>query len=213
MSARTIQHCDKLREMLPDEVRTHLDGMLNGEFTGGDAEILYHHLPDELRGRILLCLPHWNPPLELLRECIRHFWKDGHHVILEAAGFSLERVREMFRQARFPLPRGIPPVVPVWRGTAGRTLQEACEGLCWTLDRDAACWFATDYEGRNAGKPIVVRASIRSDQILFFDQNDGLHEKEVILDRINDGEIDPGTEFEWQERARQFIEKRKQAGE
>ena len=211
-TASSIQYCDELRESLPDEVGEHLDRMLNDRLADGDVEVLYRLLPADLRGPLLLCLHHWNAAPEVLRECIRHFWKVDSGAILKPHGFSLECAREMFRQAQFPLPHDIPQIVRVWRGTAGRTLEQACEGLCWTLDRDAACWFATVYEDQTPGDPIVVTASIQADQILFFDQNDGLHEREVVLDRIAGGDIDPGAEAEWLERARQYIKKRKEAG-
>jgi hypothetical protein len=182
---------------------------VRGEPSSGDVEILYVRVPGHLRGAVLLCLHHWTG---VLRKCIRHFWKVDSRVILKAPGFSLERAREMFRRAQFPLPPDIAPVLQVWRGTTGRTLEQAREGLCWTLDRDAACWFATLYEGREHGDPLVVTTSIRSDQILFFDQDEGLHEKEVVLDRLFDAEIDAGGEAEWRERGRRYIETRKQAG-
>jgi hypothetical protein len=206
------QRCDETRHELTPEARRHLDEMLNGPSRPVDAAILYALLSETLRGPILFCLRRWNAPPNVLRECIRHFWKVDNKVILNTPGFSLERAREMFRQAGCSLPPDIPQIVRVWRGTAGRTLEQACEGLCWTLSREVACWFATLHEHRPPVNPIVVTASIRSDQILFFDHDDGLHEEEVVLDRISCGEIDPGGETEWHESACRYREIRRQAG-
>jgi hypothetical protein len=145
-----------------------------------------------------------------LQECTRKFWKIGNRVILNTPGFSLERAREMFRVARFPLPADIALPIRVWRGTAGKTLEEACEGMCWTTDRDAACWFATLYKGRDSGDPIVVTTTVVADQILFIDQIDGHYEKEVVLGCLVDGQIDPGAEAEWRKRAFEYIKRRRE---
>ena len=147
-----------------------------------------------------------------MRTCIRHFWKTDAHAILRSPGFSLERAREMFRRALFRLPDGLPPVVRVWRGAAGRSFDEVCKGLCWTADPDAACWFATLYEHRAAGEPIVVMAEISRDQILFIDDDDGLLESELVIDQVRGATVIPGTQAEWRERGRRFIERRRRTG-
>lgn len=200
----------ELWQALPHEARTHLDAMLRGELEGGDVEILFVRVPEQLRGPLLLSLQDLKMPPDLRRKCIRHFWKVDNRIILEAPGFSLERAREMFRMARFTMSPDIPSPVRVWRGTTGRTLQQAREGLCWTLDRDVACWFATLYDDREPGDPIVVTTVIKREQILFFDDDDGLHEGEVVLDLLDEAEIDPASEANWHECAHRFIEKRKE---
>lgn len=208
MTGSSTSDCAELWQALPHDARTHLQTMLRGELEGGDVEILYVRVPEHLRGPLLLSLHDLKMPLDPLRKCVRHFWKVDNRIILDAPDFSLERAREMFHMARLALPPDIPPPLRVWRGTTGRTLEQAREGLCWTLNRNAACWFATLCDQREAGDPIVVTALIGPKKILFYDQDDGLCESEVVLDRINEAEIDPGSETEWLESGRQFIKSR-----
>jgi hypothetical protein len=212
MKVPTIQTCDELRKALSDEIKSELDEILSGNFSLGDVLALYPRLSDPQKGALVPCLVRWGASPKTLRQCLRHVWKVDSELILTALGGSLEDARALFRRAQFPLPESLPAVVTVYRGTAGRTLEQAREGLCWTLARDAACWFATLYERRNAGNPLVVTAPVRRDQILFFDEDDGLHEEEVVLDRISSGDIDPGGEAEWRARGYQYIKKRKRAG-
>lgn len=204
------QQCLLLRDSLPGPAREQLESLLNGQTTkGGVAAFGFLLKSNKLIWPTLLCLHRWGASPELLQECIRLFWKEEKYnrAIFNSTQFTLESAREMFRLARFPPPSGLPSPIQVWRGTAGKTKAEACKGLCWTLDRDAACWFATQ-RGENARTPLVVTAHVRPDQILFCDNEcDGLYEQEAVLDAVESAEID-GVESEWRERGKYFAKKR-----
>lgn len=61
----------------------------------------------------------------------------------------------------------LPQRFTVYRGCAGISAERAAEGLCWTLKRDVADWFADRSAGLNGGAPVVVTATIRNSQIYF----------------------------------------------
>lgn len=210
--ATTHQQCLAVRESLSPAARELLEIILNGEAMYGHVASLYVHLgTKELKAQTLLCLHRWGAPPDVLRMCIRHFWKVDNRVILNSDEFTLQSARELFQQARFPPPCGLGPIIQVWRGTAGRTKEEACAGLSWTRDRDAACWFATQRGEGKARTPLVVTALVRLDQILFCDDEcDGLYEQEVVLDTVESGEID-GVVREWRERGEHFAKRRNAA--
>lgn len=200
-----------LRALLPVTARRQLKDILKGQATDVDVAIFAFHLPAKLIWPTLLYLRESGAPSDLLQKCIRCFWKHEkyHQALFNSAEFTTETVREMFRQAQFPPPSGLPPLVQVWRGTAGKTKLEACKGLCWTRDRDVACWYATLRNKGEAGTPLVVTAHVRAEQILFSDdESDGLYEQEVVLNGLDSAEID-SDESDWIERGKHFAKKKK----
>lgn len=211
MSDLSNRCCNKMLEKLPREARLQLEKMRRGRLEGADVEVLYSRVPQQLRGQLFLCLGDLALAPDLLRRCVRHFWKVDNHLILTAADFSVERCRAIFRQANFAPPCDLAPILQVWRGATGMTFDQTREGLCWSRNRNAACWFATLWERRNPGSPIVVTAQITSRQILFYDLDDGLCESEVVLESSVSASIDPGTTSEWEECARRFISERRAA--
>jgi hypothetical protein len=114
--------CERLRKSLRCDARTALKDLLESGTAGCAVELFYFQVPEELRGAVLLCLEEWGAPADVLRACLRHFWKVSSRLILHTPGFSLDRARELFRQAGFPLPSGISPILRVWRGASRRTL-------------------------------------------------------------------------------------------
>lgn len=109
----------RLRKALPREARVALKELLASGTAGCAVEIFYFHLPEKLRGPVLLCLRHWGASPDELRACIRHFWKADSRSLLNAPGVSPQKVREMFRMAKFPVPAELRSPVRVWRGRPG----------------------------------------------------------------------------------------------
>lgn len=183
--------------------------MASGKTTS--AESLYFYLKDNQKGAALFCLQQWGLSGDSLRTCIRHFWKHDNSLVFKMEGFSLLSLRELFRQAQFPIPPTLGFPLKVYRGTWGKQFEEAREGLCWTTDRNAACWFATHRDKGKANDPLVLFAHVQADQVLFCDnERDGTFEQEVVLDQVDHAEIDP-VKSSWVECGKRFIENRKSA--
>jgi hypothetical protein len=114
-------------------------------------------------------------------------WTCGHGSVHQACDDEFVDVLDLFRYARFELPSG--------RGDAG----DVADGLSWTLSRDMACWFAVNYSARDAGDPVVLKAVIPSQYVLFYGAET---EQKIIADlqMLLCSEVD-GNADDWRQRA------------
>jgi hypothetical protein len=79
------------------------------------------------------------------------------------AGDPLRILTELDRDFFISLPERF----TIYRGCAGITWEQTAEGLCWTLKRDIADWFAERSARFNNGDPVVVSARIPKTRIYF----------------------------------------------
>jgi hypothetical protein len=170
-------------------------------------ELLKQHASSAYQ--ILLCLTHWKIGVEAMRECIRHFWIYDSRLLRSSPAFTTENARKLLREARFAIPEHLPQTSQIWRGASGQTVEEAAKGLSWTLSFEAACWFATQREDRDAGEAIVITAYVDRSNILFVDPIDAYDEQEIIPDRVDKAVLAEGTPEEWAERGQLFAKARK----
>ena len=61
----------------------------------------------------------------------------------------------------------LPERFTVYRGCAGISAELAGKGLCWTLKRDGAEWFALRNASLSKGRPILVTARVKKRDIYF----------------------------------------------
>jgi hypothetical protein len=102
-------------------------------------------------------------------------------------------VRKIIAAADFPIPAcPIPPIVTIYRGTAGIDPKTASKGLSWTTSYENACWFACAWR-INTGKanPLVLKATTNASEVIYW--SDDREEDEVILRRPPLYEIDPNS--------------------
>jgi hypothetical protein len=143
----------------------------------------------ESENRLPLCMALWKriPATEraaVLAEAITggdlpvRVWVPLNRALLELrdAGqlvFDGEAARSAYRE--------LPETVTVYRGTVQAEVDEYAFGVCWTLDRGRAVWFATKHgRFRNTrSPPVLLEAKVPKADVcgLLFDRN----EREVLV--------------------------------
>lgn len=137
----------------------------------------------------------------MLREALRKTWVNNSGPVIAGAKAQGICPVALLRAAEFPVPASLPGEFEVWRAGWGDAAL-AAQGLSWTLDRWAAFALAGDYSFGYSGRgaPIVVRRTIRREQLVFYH----LHRaREVVFDAEPAGVLD-GTEAEWRRSAIQI---------
>ena len=131
-------------------------------------------------------------PLHAYRQILSSVWGHDHGYLIHAARHR-RRLRAMFEYAEFPPAHHLPPVITVYRGTAGIPLCAARRGFSWTLDRQIASWFAVRFAG-DGRKPLVVKAEVPRERVALY--NNDRDEQEVVLFDVKTADAD-GTVTEW----------------
>jgi len=70
----------------------------------------------------------------------------------------------------------LPELVTIYRGTVGAEADEKAYGICWTLDKSKAEWFATEH-GRfknRSSPPVLLTTTVKREDIsgLLFDRDE-----------------------------------------
>ena len=133
-------------------------------------------LPDAKRGEEVAAAYRARIPVPAFREMLSSAWQHDHDKVLRAAGHRDATLRKWFVYADFDLTH-IPDHVTIFRGgvcfkTDDRYWQcpaSLCWGHSWSIDRDAACFFASVFGLRRAdGYPCVVSIRVHRRRIFAF---------------------------------------------
>lgn len=193
------------------EAHEHLAPAMYGNVQA--AERLYWTLSKDERARFTIEMHRQNGPLAALRYFLQWTWSGGSRTLRRAAADDVEIVR-MFIDAEFDIPDKIGETVRAYRGTYGVSLDEAAEGMSWTLDRDIACDFAYALGANGAGRPLVIEADIPREHVLMY-ANHTEEQELVVIPITAEPEISYRVAYpidDWMEghkRRRLFMNKRK----
>jgi len=153
-------------------------------------------LSNEKRGAVTVAFWRVKAPVPAFAALLKAMW--GHdRQLLIAAAKTRQRLKCMFRYAKFQIPEELPATLQVWRGTSGMLVNQAKKGLSWTTDRDMACWFAMRYANR-FDRPLVLSTVVFKESIFHYDNSRG--ESEIVLFDAPNPVVD-GTPDEWLERS------------
>jgi len=200
---------DALQKVIEEELPPHavedFERVLKGE---GDVGLVYRS-PNELRGLVAVWLYYrfraGDTKQSVFREVLDAAWNHDHPVVRRAVN-DRRVLRLMFRDAGFPIPTGMPANTEIWRGTSGISLCKARRGISWTTKRAVACWFATRFRGARHDKPLVIRTTVATAD-LISPANDR-NEFEAIYFDGHAAEID-GNEEDWRSVGRRWSDDKK----
>jgi len=96
---------------------------------------------------------------------LTELWHGGWKFAFKKA-VSRKLLREMFRYARFRLPKEMPKKVTIWRGVRAPDPEL---GFSWFLSRDIAAYRAivADWEGRGE-KPVLLKAEVLRSNLVYY---------------------------------------------
>jgi hypothetical protein len=125
------------------------------------------------------------------------------HPELLVARLGRQALLQGLEELAFPLPADLPPVVPLWRGMAGVTPEQAAAGLHWTLDRATACKYAITASQLWSAPPVVVRCQVPRARIVYF--SDACFEREAVFYGVPEAVQVDDSPAEWHEAAQADI--------
>jgi len=168
-----------------------------------EAKAAILRLPNH-RGRFVAWLHERRAKPNVLRAALREAWRRDLGQVIEAGRDLNASVVGWFDYAQFRVPRWLPPRFDIWRGGSDVPDETIAGGLSWTLERDAACWFAC----RRGGSPIVVKATVGPAEVLLYD--DAPRWGEIVVDpsRIGSAWAVDGTPGDWREGAQRWSERK-----
>lgn len=186
----------KLLADLPPDALPHLPGVQEGD--GAAARALAQAVPYYRRAELAYALYLDSMPAAVLRPAVDEAWAANPR---DLARICKTERRMMTLLSACDFPRiDLPPRIDIWRGTSGVAKADAELGFCWTLDREAAAWYALR-EAERWGTPLVLRRQIRPSAIVWARRTDGA--VEIVPSRSDRAEPD-GTEAEWRQWAEAF---------
>jgi hypothetical protein len=185
-----------IKHDLPDHATADFDRVRSGDDAPNDildreraagAELIFS-CPNDMRGMVATWLYYryraGDVAQSIYREALNAAWSLDHHQVRQFVRNNRLRLRSMFQQAGFPVPKEMPDQVNIWRGGAGLSASAIQRGISWTTDRDVACWFATHW-GTNrfslCAEALVIKATVpksllvipwnerRESEAIFFD--------------------------------------------
>lgn len=190
-------------DILPDGAIDVFLSALNGDQE--QALLLALIAPNPYRGILARYFYEVQAPIPAYQELLSNAW-DHDHRYLDAAAGSRKALEEMFKYAAYETQNNLPPLVTVWRGTGGGSLDRAARGISWTIDRDVACWFAIRHCG-DGDEPLVLKANVSRESIYFYTNERG--EEEVVCFEVPNPMVD-GTPTNWRKRFRAHEKKIRQ---
>lgn len=172
---------------------------------GVDAVLAGLH-PDDL-APLIGSLVTERAPRDILRATLKEGWTGDAQDILRPGGLDRSALLHAFREARFDVSR-LPEAFTAWRGAAGDDAEWA---VSWTLQRKVAIYFAELRLRRwRSGDldPLVLRRTVRRDQVLFYDED--LNLAEIVIDGpATDVEIDCRS-WDWERDVKEYnVERRR----
>ncbi len=176
-----------LETVLPSNALVHLEKAFEGDVEA--ALRLISAAPNRFRAHILVaayCLDTPNPAYQTV---VREVWDGDHDQVVRLTRNKRPWIKRMMAAADFDV-SSFPPLFCIWRGTTKSRFVDAAKGLSWTRDRNVACLFAF----RNSGKPLVLRASVKRDDVVYF--SNSRNESEVVPRAVINAHID-GAEPDW----------------
>lgn len=209
-SAKALErdYClQQIKQHIESYALQYLEPAFNGDVQAAESLVLA--LGNEKRGTVAVAM--WQAKVERLafRAFLAAAWEHDYAYIISAAE-TRRRLAAMFSYAEFSLPKHLPEIVRIWRGTHGITLRQAAKGFSWTTDRDVACWFAFF---RNTDRaPQVITAIIPKEQIAYF-SNERSEQEAVLMKPPKSVCIDRNIE-DWRvgyARHKEQIQKRNQS--
>ncbi|MCX5538348.1 hypothetical protein M3A49_02340 [Paraburkholderia sp. CNPSo 3076] len=154
-----------------------------GRSLAGDFASLYaltNRLSNEEVASLLLEMYRVKASQVAFRYLLRDFWIRRHDLVIAVAG-GIPTVCEMFRYAAFPVSASIGLTVKAYRGTRGIPAgQSAATGMCWSLNRDIACYHAFPDGRGGAVEPVVIEAEIPREHILMYTEGKLLSEITIV---------------------------------
>ena len=167
-----------------------LNAALNGDTeAAGQAAF---RAESEYCGAVCVLLYLLDVPAPALAAALGESWSMWHRSLVQNAR-TRQRLRAMFRKARFPLPEHLPETVRIYRGTSYLPIRIAAKGYAWTIDRDTACFFAMRFAEKN-GNPLVLAADVPRASILHY--SNGRDESEAVCFDV-DAPAKDGTAADW----------------
>jgi hypothetical protein len=182
----------RLAELCAPHEWEYMEAAFNGDVDAAGS--LTFRLSNDKRGAVAVAMWRAKVKREAFREYFSSVWEHDHHYVIDAAQ-TRRTLGYMFRYAAFPIPAELPDVVTLWRGTSKLTIAEAREGYSWTIDRDAACWFAMRFADIN-GAPLVLTAEVAKSDIALF--TNAREESEALLIRPPAAVKIDGDVTDWQ---------------
>jgi len=185
---------------LPENSWKYLDAAFKGSPEA--VKKLMLKIPEEDCGMLAVALYNYGIPFVAFREALEPAWQLDIGGLIAAAG-NRRTLHAMFKYAAYPLPKKIPNILKVWRGTSGVSKSEAVQGFSWTLKREVACFFAIEYT-RSTGRPLVLMREVSKKDILMYTNN--RNEQEVVIFRRGPVVVD-GSQIDWEKEAMQYGKK------
>ncbi len=179
---------------MPEWGRKHLQPALDGDpeaaasliFAAGNAQ----------RGEVVKCLWYLDVTDAVLRSALDDAWNHDHAHVWNA--LHLDKLGRVFKAANFPVDH-LPEEFTIWRGTRLKP-GDFDIGISWTRNRDIACWFAYRFRSVAAGDPLVLRRTVRRDDVLAHIE--GRREDEIIVMPAR-YEVDSNVE-DWERSAKRY---------
>lgn len=145
-----------------------------------DAEDAVFRLPNSDRGRFAVAAYALLAPVLTFRTILNHVWDHDHDELISAVRGRKSTIRAMMRRAQYDT-SDLPDTFTVYRGTTRITHSQAARGLAWTTSPDVACWFAARYRMGAEGAPLVIEATAKRSDVVFWHR--GRSEDEVVMCR------------------------------
>lgn len=171
-----------------DGTRETFDEALAGR---GDGIDILADAPLALHGPVVVAMHLAGVPPAKLRPVLRAAWcGNSFYSLTNAARSQGLNVPAMMRAAEFAIPDSLPETFVAWRGCAGKGIRAASAGWSWTLDRDFACYAAVKLHAGRGAPMVLLRTIRRADVAAYIGLESTWKEREVVVDRAEDGEMD-----------------------
>jgi len=168
-----------VKQMSPIAQMLHLPKVLTGDVSA--AASMCRYLEDEHLTQLTPLLYDAHVPSPVFRFILHQALVSSldFRNTIKAAG-SREQFVQWCRYASFELPKTLPDMVPIHRGTFGCSAAAASTGLHWSFSFNMAAWFALRRERRypGEGEPLVVSAWVPKASLVFY--SDVVGHQEVI---------------------------------
>jgi hypothetical protein len=188
--------------LLPERVQQHLPAALAGDRIA--AVLATNAAAAGDQGLMVRAFYDLGMPVDAFRAALGTAWAGDNTYVFDAFDANRRLFNKAFRYAAFDIPPFLSRRTLIYRGGYGTT-DDMAQGLSWTLDFTAACFFARRYGDRPQAPSIVVHRMItrRSVLALFEHRN----ETEVVVAGVGRAAITCSRD-EWVRGAAEYEEEK-----
>lgn len=161
---------------LPERVQRHLTAALTGDRL---AAVLATNAADaEDQGYMVRAFYDLGIPSDAFQAALGTAWVGDNTHVSDAFDANRRLLNKAFRYAAFDLPQFLTRPTLIYRGGYGSP-EDIAQGLSWTMDFNAACFFARRFGDKPEAPSIVVHRTVTSRSVLALFEH--RNETEVVV--------------------------------